>query len=65
MHRFVFLLISVLFLLSGCGEKSSPSSLEAPAVDSNGANYPYDDLDEPQYHGYPIPPREGETGSCF
>ena len=65
MHRFVFLLISVLFLLSGCGEKSSPSSLEAPVVDSNGANYPYDDLDEPQYHGYPIPPKEGETGSFF
>lgn len=61
MQRFLVLFFSILLLLSGCGEKASPFSPEAPVGDSNGANYPYDDLTEPQYHGYPIPPRETQS----
>ena len=66
MRRFILLLVPILLLLSGCGEKAPPSpSPEVPVVDSNGANYPYDDLDEPQYHGYPISPRESERGTLI
>lgn len=64
--RCILLLLFCVYLLSACGE-TEPAAVssrqEAPQGDSNGANYPYDDLDEPQYYGYTIAPQELEWGT--